>query len=81
VHQNTQEPSCGRTKPGHPTVRSAGQVSHSQEAHRRREGSGSREGRGLSRFQGQGENHHRVERQRQTGVFRNHRRDRSDHWL
>ena len=26
MHQNTQEPSRGRTKPGHPTVRSAGQV-------------------------------------------------------
>ena len=54
MHQNTQEPSRGRTKPGHPTVRSAGQVSHSQETHRRKEGSGSREGRGLSRFQGRG---------------------------
>ena len=52
MHQNTQEPSRGRTKPGHPTVRSADQVSHSQEAHRRRVGSGSREGRGLSRFPG-----------------------------
>ena len=54
MHQNTQEPSRGRTKPGHPTVRSVGQVSHSQEANRRKEGSGSREGRRLSRFQGQG---------------------------
>ena len=54
MHQNSQEPSRGRTKAGHPTVRSADQVSHSQEAHRRRVGSGSREGRGLSRFQGQG---------------------------
>ena len=26
MHQNTQEPSRGRTKPGHPTVRSVGQV-------------------------------------------------------
>ena len=24
MHRNTQEPSRGRTKPGHPTVRSAG---------------------------------------------------------
>ena len=54
MHQNTQEPSRGGLKPGHPTVRSAGQVRHSQEAHLRREGSGSKEGRGLSRFQGQG---------------------------
>jgi len=32
----------------------SGQVSHTQEAHRRREGSGSRDGRGNSRLQGQG---------------------------
>ena len=32
----------------------SGQVSHTQEAHRRREGLGSRDGRGNSRLQGQG---------------------------
>ena len=49
-----QEPVRRRTEPGHSTIRSAGQVSHSKEAHRRREGSGSRDGRGNSRLQGQG---------------------------